>query len=292
LFGQDAVEAITSMLNYAKEKGFKVSRRTGGHVHVDMRDMTRDQLAVHNVLYALFEKAVYRLAGNNRDENVFCLPWYKADAMSGHVSNINSNQHNIRQASEAMANEKYGGLNLDALARFGSVEFRHALATTDADWFIRWVNVCLCFKRAAIKLNATPLEVIHNLSGVGPENLARMVFEDLFDTIWYPQLQDEVWQTGVETALLIYPKQQEIVDVANLSWNRQKSPDAKDINPRFKAYVDRMKPAPIKQPMDYDGFRANPMMFAQAAPLIVDDQEEEEDFDHLRFIEGDEEDEV
>lgn len=239
LFGMDCVDAFTNLCSYAKQNEYKVSIRTGFHVHVDMRDMTRQQLAVHNVLYALFERAVYRLAGNNREENVFCLPWYKADAMSNHVNNINSDRMDIRAASEALGDEKYGGLNLDCLARFGSVEWRHALATTDAEWVLKWTNLCLAFKRAAQKLNATPLEIIHNLSGVGPDNLARIVFEDMYDTIWYPDLQHDVWATGVETALLIYPKQQELIDKANLSWNLNKVPDKQEINPKFKSFVDR-----------------------------------------------------
>lgn len=280
LFGEDAIEAVTQMLKYAREHEFKVNIRTGGHVHVDVRDLSRVQLAVHNVLYALFEKAVYRLAGNNREENVFCLPWYKADAMSTHVNNINSDHHNIRHAAEALGDEKYGGLNLDSLARFGSVEFRHALSTTDADWFIKWINVCLSFKRAAMKLNAQPLEVIHNLSGVGPDNLARLVFEDLYDTIWYPELADDVWNTGVETALMIYPRQNGPMDVASLSWNRVKPREDQPINRGFKAFIERSKKL-YEAPNAVD---QGPNILRPADPdlIIVDDveeEQEEEDFD-------------
>jgi hypothetical protein len=304
LFGVDAVEAFINLCEYAERNKFKTSIRTGLHVHVDVRDMTRQQLAVHNVLYALFERAVYRLAGNNREENVFCLPWYKADAMSGHVNNINSEHNDIRQASEALGDEKYGGLNLDCLARFGSVEWRHALATTDAKWVLMWVNVCLAFKRAAQKLNATPLEIIHNLSGVGPENLARIVFEDMYDVIWYPELQNDVWATGVETALLVYPKQQEIVDKANLSWNRAKTTAAPAVvNPKFKAFIDReiakKTAAPVETAvwpnvnmanMDFEirPFQAPPV----AAEIVVDDDPDDDDGDDEDFDQVDEEDPV
>ncbi len=238
LWGADAVSAVESLCTWAKARQFKTSIRTGLHVHVDVRDLSRDELSRLNVLYALFERAVYRVAGNNRDTNVFCLPWYKADNMANHVRKINS-AVDLKSASSELRDEKYGGLNLDTLVRFGSVEFRHALATTDVDWVLKWINVCLAFKRAAQKLDTSPLALIHNLSAVGVPQFARTVFEDVFGTIDYPELETEVWAYGVDTALLVYPQQQEIIDIANLSWN--KAPVPVVVNPKFQAYVDKKK---------------------------------------------------
>lgn len=275
LWGIDAVTAVEKLCEWAASKKFKASMRTGLHVHVDVRDMDHDQLARLNILYALFERAVYRLAGNNRDNNVFCLPWYKADHMVGHVSKINTPNTDIRSASEALANEKYGGLNLDTLARFGSVEFRHALATTDAEWVIRWINVCLSFKKAAQKLDMPPLALIHNMSARGPVELARLVFEDMFDTINYPQLEEEVWRYGVETAIQIYPKQAELITIADLSWNKAKVEEK--INPKFKAYVDRKAPAkPVFAPF-FDPAAIADLVFEE--DLYEEDPEPEPDGD-------------
>lgn len=289
LFGEDAIQALVGLINFANEKEFKVTIRTGFHLHVDVRDMTRRQLAIHNVLYALFEKAVYRFVGHNRDENVFCLPWYRSDAMSNHVNKINSDFHNLRVASEELAEEKYSGLNLDSLARFGSVEFRHALSSKDLDWVIKWINICLSFKKAAITLDTTPLEVIHNLSVVGPENLARQVFGDLYDTLRYPEFETDVWGTGVETALMVYPEHREIIDAAALSWNQQ--PEEPVVNPRFLAYVEKNRPE--KQT------KAEPRFYfdlgveapqVQAQPLQIEEVEEEFEDDYDDDDDGDEED--
>lgn len=242
LWGLDATDAIRALCKWAIAHKFKTSIRTGLHVHVDVRDLNRMELARLNVIYALFERAVYRFAGNNREENVFCLPWYKSDHMAAHVNTISSDTTDIRVASEALAQEKYGGLNLDTLARFGSVEFRHALSTTDVAWVMRWVNVCLSFKRAAQKLDATPVQLIHNLSAVGVEQFARQVFEDQFDELWYVGLDTDVWAYGVETAMAVFPRHQPIIDAASLSWNTKKQIPEESINPSFKAFIANIKP--------------------------------------------------
>ncbi len=260
LFGADVIEAVTKMCEWARANKFKVSIRTGLHVHIDVRDLTRDQLVLLNMLYALFERAYYRIAGNNREENVFCMPWYKADHMQSHVININSAGHNIKEASEALENEKYGGLNLDTLARFGSVENRIAQATTDEAWIFQWINVTMALKRAAQKLDVAPLTMLHNLSAIGVENFARQVFEDQFDVIWYPGLEQDVWNIGIETALAVMPKAQKAFDKATLSWNRKGVPGpAEPVNARFKAFVEKhAKPKSVIKPAAFLDLEAHP----------------------------------
>ena len=242
MFGEDVVAAVTALCAHAKKKKYKTSIRTGLHVHVDVRDMTQIELARMVVLYSLFEKAVYRFVGNNREENVFCMPWHVADQVAFHANNIISEGNDIRRAAEALENEKYGGLNLDSLARFGSVEFRHALTTTDADWILKWINLCLSFRRAAQKLDASPLELIHNLSAVGVDEFSRIVFEDQFESIWYPQLEHDVWAVGVETALNVLPQKQKAIDRASLSWflegSKEPKKNNKKINPSFLAFIE------------------------------------------------------
>lgn len=239
-FGTDAIDAIVALCAFAKKNKFKVSIRTGLHVHIDVRDLTRKQLSVLLSLYALFEKAIYRFIGNRRDENVFCLPWYKADQAAVHANNVCSDWLDVKTASEALEQEKYGGLNLDTLARFGSLEFRHAIATTNDDWVIKWVNVCLSLKRAAQKLDTTPLELIHNLSAIGVEAFAHKVFEDQFEVLWYANMEVDVWATGIETALAVLPQQQKVIDKAGLAWNIKKKLEIKGpINPSFKTYWEK-----------------------------------------------------
>jgi hypothetical protein len=255
LFGADAIEAVVSLCKWASENKFKVSLRTGLHVHVDVRDLSRVELSRLIVLFALFEKGVYRFVGHAREQNVFCMPWYQSDRMAQHALNIGSENYDIRSASEALANEKYGGLNLDSLARFGSVEFRHAIATTDSDWVLSWINLCLSFKRAAQKLDASPLQLIHSMSAVGVEGFAKRVFEDQLPSIWYPEMEHDVWATGIETALAVLPRQQEVLDKADLSWNKKQQKKIAVTNPSYAAYLkehaskkDDGEPAPVKQP--------------------------------------------
>lgn len=273
-FGADAVNAIKFLTEHAKAKKYKATIRTGLHVHIDCRDMNLDELARLCTLYALFERAIYRYVGNNRDENVFCLPWYKADAVSLIANNIVSDNQfrSLKDRASDLAEEKYGGLNLDSLARFGSVEFRHALTTTDFDWIIRWINICLSFKKAACEIKQTPMEIIHSLSGQGVEAFAARVFGDLFKYLYYPELENDVWMYGVETALQVCPEPtiavNETVDRAELSWF---NPDVvsvvnkhKPVNKSFSAFIREKRPAKKPQP-------AAQAKVAGLAGMVVDD---------------------
>lgn len=287
-FGQDAVMAIQALCKWAQGKEFKTSIRTGLHVHVDVRDMTRAELGRLCVLYALFEKAIYRFVGNNREANVFCLPWYRADQMALHVNKICTEYRDLKSAAEALRDEKYGGLNLDSLVRFGTIEFRHALCTTDADWVLKWVNICLCFKKAAQKLAAQPLDLIYDLSAAGVRGFARLIFEDHVDTIWYDTLEHDLWSVGLETALLVYPKTQDMIDVARLSWNQkaQAAKEAASSNPRFRAFIE----AKVRAGRKSSGgrFVIDEWADNQSRP---DEDDEDFDDDDFELLEDDEDDE-
>ena len=162
LLGADAEEAIRGLCTFAKENKYAASIRTGFHVHVDVRDLDYLQLQRLIVLNALLEPALYRYAGDNREENVFCLPWYSADAIVKDIKELyTAKGAALKAIAKGIYNKKYTGCNLDPLHRFGSVEFRHLRVTTDAERLIKWINICLRIKEAAMRMTVAPEALVN-----------------------------------------------------------------------------------------------------------------------------------
>lgn len=195
LFGEDAAIAIETMMTGAKATGYKVSLRTGIHVHLDVRDLQRNQFVGMLAYYTLFEPLIYKWVGDDRESNNFCLPFYKAENSLDQAIRLTSSlfiegptgRVIARRNSESYG--KYSGLNLRSMAQFGSVEFRHLRTTHDIDRVFTWINIILSLKRAAERVPASTtaglLEpiVTYGLQP-GTEMLLFQVFgEDLGNTL-------------------------------------------------------------------------------------------------------------
>lgn len=202
IFGADVVAAVEGLCAYALRARYRVSIRTGLHVHVDVRDLEMHQLVNLCALYALFERAIYRYIGDNRDENVFCLPWYKAHGTVLKINKIvTSDGPTLRNSASRLQDEKYAGLNLDPLSRFGSVEFRHSLTTPDVARVLDWVNICLRFKQAACELGTQAAGYAAFVHDRSPEQLADLVFQDQFRLLDYEGFGRDVIEEGVPVML-------------------------------------------------------------------------------------------
>ena len=128
MFGRDVEEAVRGILDFSqKHTKWTSSLRTGLHVHIDVRDLTRYQLLGFLAYYNIFEPAIYGWVGDNRDINNFCLPWYKANQALDDASLILSGMRNFsenlidRQELLSYCNQfhRYAGLNLKSLAELG-----------------------------------------------------------------------------------------------------------------------------------------------------------------------------
>lgn len=61
---------------------------------------------------------------------------------------------------EAQRYDRYAGLNLQSLSRFGSVEFRHMKMTFDRGRIMKWINLILALKKEAMGKS------VHDVSGL------------------------------------------------------------------------------------------------------------------------------
>lgn len=102
------------------------SVRTSIHVHQNMAGFRENQLMAYCMVYGLFEPLFYGLCDPHRQANAFCYP-----ATNLEPSDFASiHDHN-----------KYCGLNLYPLRRYGTVEWRQMSGTNDFKLIRRWIQL-------------------------------------------------------------------------------------------------------------------------------------------------------
>lgn len=126
------------------------SNRTSIHVHLNVRDMTQDQIYTLFLLYCIFEKHFYKFVGTKRLNSIFCVPIYRS----------NLDQKAVRTIYHLEASwQKYCGLNLLPLVSnglnpggYGTIEFRHLYGTDNYTTVMHWINNILALRKAAMSI--------------------------------------------------------------------------------------------------------------------------------------------
>ena len=124
-----------------------VSSRCSTHVHMNVRDMTKEQLVNMVLLYAIFERGLYRISGDRWNSN-FCVPIH-------HNPNLLSVVLKNKNHLTSWYWNKYTGLNLcpiwggDGSKTLGTVEFRQMHGSTDVKEIMTWCNIITSLKRYA-----------------------------------------------------------------------------------------------------------------------------------------------
>jgi Putative amidoligase enzyme len=106
--------------------------RTSTHVHVNMCNMTLDQIKHFLLLYALLEPVFFEFAGPVRKHNIHCVPL---------SFTILPNLYSKPFPELVKIWTKYSAFNLAPLRTQGTVEFRHLYGTGDIKVYQQWLTM-------------------------------------------------------------------------------------------------------------------------------------------------------
>lgn len=137
------------------------STRTGVHVHVNVQQLDLVQLATFITLYLVVEDLLLEAAGEHRQSNLFCLKGCEAEYM-------------VQQAAKffetgdlgyiATDNIRYSGINLAAINKYGSVEFRSLRTPSDVTDIGKWVRAFHNMKDLSVDHYSNPIDVLTGFS--------------------------------------------------------------------------------------------------------------------------------
>lgn len=172
------------------------TERTGVHVHANMLGRTLDEVLRIVTYYAFLEPLLFHYVGAAREENIFCVPWYRApeEAATVHAALL-SDLWPLRESC------KYSALYCGPLRTFGTIEFRHAPTWPDPQSLTTWGELVECISRSY--LLPDPIEV-YAVDGIVP--LARSVFGSLMGVLGLTdeEIEQAVARTGAEEVALTF----------------------------------------------------------------------------------------
>lgn len=150
-----AGDALAGAVFRLFSNGTKVHRTYTGstHIHLDMTDgVPAESLRVLLLLTYAFETYLYAVGDITRQwcgyaNRLMAAPSDVLEAILG-----GEELGNFNRAVESAG--RYYGLNLCALSKFGSVEFRYFPTAESPEELLSWINLCQKFKKASIEIGS------------------------------------------------------------------------------------------------------------------------------------------
>lgn len=142
----------------------RFSNRTSVHVHINVSGITLLNLYSYIVLYTILEDLLIAWSGPSRFGNLFCLGMKDANGIPLLISQGLVTGFHIKKFGQD--NIRYGSLNLNAVYKFGSCEFRSMEGTVDMSRIEAWCRILLNLREHAVAFK-DPREIIEEFSVLG-----------------------------------------------------------------------------------------------------------------------------
>lgn len=184
---EDTNLAVLSLYHFFNNRLANVpdtSWRTSVHVHLNVRELTGEQLHNLILLYSIFELALFRFVGASREHSNFCVPITRA-GLSRSIGHFRENYGNSPINDLFYGWSKYSALNVRRLSDYGTLEFRHMHGLTDPLRLLQWTNLLVCLYNAAERMPSTfimeQLKVLNTKSNY--DELRKQIFTQGTDVL-------------------------------------------------------------------------------------------------------------
>jgi len=182
---EDGLLALDNALKGYEDDGYErpqCTERTSVHLHLDVRDLEWPELQKFVGLYTIFEDVLFRYAGEDRKASAYCKPIGRTSSIRENLGVLLTRDVDALGGILEQA-DKYDGLNLEAVKKFGSIEIRIHRGTTDIREVIEWINVIQSLKIAAKSGDISLHELPELVSSLGLMNFFNKVFVDCAVTL-------------------------------------------------------------------------------------------------------------
>lgn len=112
------------------------SDRTSVHIHVNAQNLTIDQVRAVALVYQTVERLLFTYVGEERENNIYCVPWYQAGFTTYAMDKLLNNHGQVTRNWV-----KYTALNFQPLREKGTMEFRHLRGTCNVEEIVIWINL-------------------------------------------------------------------------------------------------------------------------------------------------------
>jgi hypothetical protein len=203
VLGKDIQTALTELEQFFIDNGTEpqISERCSVHVHMNVHDLSLSELIYLICLYTVFESNLFNYVGKEREQNFYCLPYYNTDAFAETLNYLwtdAQNEDDGRVIDTCAHFEKYSALNIGALSKYGTLEFRHHPGTYSSRKLLEWVNVLLSLKKFCY--GKVPTNFPEHFSAYNNRDFGREVFGyELYEKLSYNGMEPDLVR-GVRVA--------------------------------------------------------------------------------------------
>lgn len=173
------------------------SNRCGVHVHVNVQSLTAKQLFTFITTYLVLEDLLVDWCGESRVGNLFCLRTKDADYFYTLVRAALERRHlGILRSDEI----RYCSINLAALGKYGSVEFRSMRTPTDLNVVYDWVKMLDKVYNNSLTKFADPRTVIEAFSMSTAEEFVQEIMGEMAPNLLASGNLEPIVKAGVRRA--------------------------------------------------------------------------------------------
>lgn len=185
---KDAKAAIQELITIQEEAKLAFSFRTSVHVHVNIQELTEVQLLNLVYTYLLLEEPLLNYCGKERKGNRFCLRLSDAEGSLEYITAwIAKSFESLRLMVEGTI--RYSSINLAAVRKYGSVEFRGMRGTMDIGTLTNWCTALLRIRAFAMN-SKDPSFVYETFCNMGAIEFLNHVLGDVAPVYVYPQVEE------------------------------------------------------------------------------------------------------
>jgi len=185
---QESKEVIHSLKEELRKNKaiISFSFRTSIHVHVNILELTKEELVSFLYLSHILEDALVNYSGEERTGNRFCLRTKDAEDKFFQLKSFITAPP-IKPFNEGLS--KYTAINLASIANYGSIEFRSMRGTLDEEVLFPWLDVLISLRDKSKELS---LKEISEGIKRGSVEVAQYIFGEHFSKFNYPDLVKDI----------------------------------------------------------------------------------------------------
>ena len=194
---QAPVRELSGM--FSKKAGVQTidAPQCGVHIHVNVNDILERDLWTNIMIYYTLETLLVSNAGKGRMGNFFCLRLSEASAIRDNLEAAVAKKSTAHLASRDR--NRYAALNFDALANYGSLEWRALRTPMDFARALPWAQALVNVLRGKTHNYKTPADVVEDISRIGAMAYARRILGDQFALVQNTPdiagtVQEDLWE--------------------------------------------------------------------------------------------------
>lgn len=189
---KDVVPSILLLKKHFEQHKSKTvfSFRTSVHVHVNVQQLSMSELINFIYTYLLLEEPLMNLCGDSRKGNRFCLRSQDAEFMLDAMKVLATNGFGGFRYLDANT-LRYSAINVEAVKKYGSLEFRAMEGNLDEYRIGTWCHV-LDAMRAFACSREGPDDIYNQFIESNPEDFMRLVLGDLANHLTYPDMVKDI----------------------------------------------------------------------------------------------------